>query len=218
MSDPYRSLGLRRNPFCVEDEPGVPEALFLERGLPAPPAAGGLRFIQVLGPKGAGKTTALLNWRRGAPGPYRRVPPGFGRWRLPPGGALVYWDEADRVPAPVWISALTAARVRAATVVAGTHEDLSRWPRRLGFSVETHAFGDLRAGEVLRWARARIAAETASGACALSLDPATADRVAREAGRSWRRAGGLLHRWAADAARDCEAARRRLHFKEEVFP
>jgi hypothetical protein len=198
--DKRQEFPVRVVPRGGEDEPGVPESLFLERGLPVAPRPRGMRFLQVIGPKGAGKTTSLLHWRRSAPGPYRHVPPGAGRWLPLPAGPLVYWDEADRIPLPVFAAGLAACRAFGATVVAGTHEDVAGLPERLGFAVETFELPPIAPEEVLDWARIRVAGETAGGSAGFQVDRALAEAVAAEAGRSWRRVGGLLHRRAADAA------------------
>ncbi len=199
MSDPYHALGLKRNPFRVEPEPGVSESLFLQRRFPVLPEAGRRRFIQVIGPKGAGKTTLLLHWRRSAAGPYRHVPPGPLRWAPLPMGELVYWDEADRVPAIILYPALAASRLREATVIVGTHEDLGDAASRFGFLVETFELPVIRPEEVMRWASARILEDSfESGSSRIDLPYSDACRVARDADRSWRRVGGLLHRWAAE--------------------
>ncbi len=199
MNDPYHALGLRGNPFRIDPAPGVIEALFLERPFPPIPVSRQRRFIQVIGPKGAGKTTLLLHWRRSAPGPYRHVPPTALRFFPLPVASLVYWDEADRIPAGILYSALAASRLRSATVVAGTHEDLRGIASRFGFEVETFYLPVIRPEEVMQWAAVRINEDSlASGSSGLSLESDEARRIARDAGRSWRRVGALLHRWAAE--------------------
>jgi len=201
MTDPYHALGLNRNPFRVEPEPGVTESLFLSRHFPPRPEAGRRRFVQVIGPKGAGKTTLLLHWRRTTDGPYRHVPPGPARFLPPPLGSLVYWDEADRIPLPILYPALSASRYLDATIVVGTHDDLSGVASTFGFSVETFELPIIHPMEVMKWARARIKEDsTDSGTPGIELEYSEACRVARDADRSWRRVGGLLHRWVAEKA------------------
>ena len=84
--DGYAALGLTGNPFVIEESPGVPAELWLDRAdVPAAPRAGQRILVQVLGEKGAGKTSLLTHWRHSAPGPYHYVPPaGAGRWAAPP--------------------------------------------------------------------------------------------------------------------------------------
>jgi len=110
------------------------------RGLPEPPVARSKTLVQVIGDQGAGKTTHVQHWRRSAPGPYHYIPrrPYRGRWLTGPVGELVYGDEIDRMPRVLrrwWFRQL--ARVEA-TVVIGTHKDLTRLGKRFGFTVRTH--------------------------------------------------------------------------------
>ncbi|PCI39916.1 MAG: hypothetical protein COB53_02355 [Elusimicrobia bacterium] len=198
MNDPYHAVGLHRNPFRIDPDPGVVESLFLSRASPKVPAPKGRRFLQVMGPRGAGKTTLLLHWRRTVSGPYRYVPPSLERWLPLPIAPLVYWDEADRVPAELFYPALAASRLFESTVVVGTHEDLGAAAARFGFTVETFEIPVIRPEEVMRWAEVRIRADSMEpGSPGLVLEYEEACRVARDADRSWRRVGGHLHRWAA---------------------
>lgn len=199
--DPYRRRGLARNPFVAEAVPGVEASLFLDRCFPPPPAPGTRRFVQIIGEKGAGKTTLLLHWRRQLPGPYRHVPPGWPRLLpVPLARGIVYWDEADRIPSLILHASLRIAWLRNATIVAGTHADLSAAARAAGFLVETFAFSALTADDVLRWSAARIAGVACSSET-LALAPEDARIFAEHAGSSWRVAGDLLHAWAASEVR-----------------
>lgn len=203
LHDPYLALGLHRNPFVAEHAPGVPDALWVDRGLPAAPAPSGGLFVQVIGPCGAGKTSLLLHWRQERAGPYHYVPPGPGRWRPPPIGSIVYWDELDRMPEPLRVVSLWRAAHREATVIAGTHVDLAALARRCGFAVQTVAYPPILPSLLRQWAERRIAAARVPGTpCGLALGQADAGRIAAAAGHSWRIAADLLHIWAAERARE----------------
>ncbi|HEX6986890.1 MAG TPA: hypothetical protein VF170_16050 [Planctomycetaceae bacterium] len=199
--NPYLRLGLARNPFVAEPVPGVAEGLWVPRRLPDAPDPGGRRLLQVIGEKGAGKTSLLLRWRAAAPGPYRHVPDSPARWRPPPLAPLCYWDELDRLPGPVLRVMLRRAAVRGATVAAGTHRDLSAEAARAGLAIETLVLPPLSADDVLAFAAARIAAAGLPGAePRLTLPPALAAGIAARCGGSWRLAADDLHVWAAAAA------------------
>ena len=57
--NPYVRLGLQCNPFMAEDTPGVPTQLWIDRGYSNPPSPNQKRLIQVMGVKGAGKTSHI---------------------------------------------------------------------------------------------------------------------------------------------------------------
>ena len=188
MIDPYRAAGLKRNPFVAEGSPGVAEEHWTDRRLPASLTLRPGVFVQVIGPKGSGKTSHLLRWRASAPGPYRHVRPGWGRLRPLPAGPVVYWDEADRA---LWIKAALAIQGRqAAMVVVGTHRNLSPMARKAGFRVETHELGRLTPKEVEAFAARRIGAAGGEPGQFADIDY---DDIARRAGASLREAGRLLH-------------------------
>lgn len=202
--DSYAVLGLRGNPFVAEDEPGVVPALWIERaGVPDPPRPNERRLVQLIGPKGAGKTSLLLQWRHRAPGPYHYVPPrGAVRFQRPPIAPLAYWDEVDRMGEPVRTAAFAYAAVRGTTIVAGTHADLTRLARACGLSVSTYTFSDLDPATLRRWAAYRIAEAARPGVTpTLELDAPTAQVICDRVGPSLRDAGVLLHIWAAERAR-----------------
>ena len=97
-------------------------------------------MVQVIGDQGMGKSTHLAEWRRLRPGPFHYIPrrPLRDRRRPAPIAPLVYGDEIDRMPPRLrsrWFSQLAAVD---ATVVIGTHRDLSSIARRAGFDVRTH--------------------------------------------------------------------------------
>ncbi len=145
--DRYRAIGLRGNPFAADEDPTADdeaiEHRFVSRGLPQPPPPGSRTIVQVLGDQGAGKTTHVLRWRRLTPGPYHYVPrrPYRQRWRRPPVGPVVYADEIDRMPKPIrwlWFRALARAE---ATVVTGTHVELTKQAERAGLQATAHHLG-----------------------------------------------------------------------------
>jgi hypothetical protein len=195
MSDPYRRCGLSENPFAHDAGGARADASWVDRGTPPAAAPGGRRLVQVVGVKGAGKTSTLRQWHRLAPGPWRYVPPGARRFRPLPVAALVYWDEADRAPRAFRWSAWRAAARRGATVVAGTHVDLELEARAAGLEVTSLTLSAISAEELIGWAGLRFAAVGAGPDWTLP-PPVAADVVAR-AGASWRVAGDLLHAWVA---------------------
>lgn len=200
--DGYAALGLLRNPFAAEQQPGVAGHLWIARDDEPPlPTARSRRIVQLIGPKGAGKTSLLLRWSDQRPGPYHYVAPGLSRWRMPPIAALVYWDELDRLAAPIRMAALMAATAIGATVVAGTHRNLAVCARRCGLRVTTYRFAPISAALLRAWADRRIdQARDPAAPLSIQLDSATARRIATQAGASWREAGVLLHMWAAEQA------------------
>ncbi|MDO5682413.1 MAG: hypothetical protein Q4G46_06260 [Propionibacteriaceae bacterium] len=199
----YARLGLARNPFLAEAEAGVEPGLWIARaGVPEPPEPGTRTLIQLIGPKGAGKTSHLLRWRERVPGPYHYVPPTRDRWRFPPVAPLVYWDEVDRMGAAVRAAALGLAGVRGATVVAGTHADLTVPACRAGLAVQTYDFPGLTVAVLQQWAALRIADAALPGRTPqLVLDADTAAGICDRVGASLREAAVDLHIWAADHAR-----------------
>lgn len=199
MEDPYLRFGLTRNPFARSNEEYA-EGLWLDRGLPERISPGGSRFVQVIGPSGAGKTAHLARWRRLDPGPYRLVPQGPGRFLPPPLGPIAYWDEADRLPRLLLAAVLRLAARTGATIAAGTHADLGGDARAAGLLVDTWRFGELDPVAVAAWAARRIAAARLAERTALELDEETAARIAAGAGGSWRTVADLLHVWAAERA------------------
>ncbi len=198
----YAALGLTGNPFVAESRPGVEAHLWISRpGLPEPPVPGGRRLVQVIGPKGAGKTSALLHWRDQVPGPYHYVAMGWRRWAVPPVGDIVYWDEVDRLAGPARIAGFARAAAARATVVTGTHADLSRLARACGLRVLTHEYSMLTPQQLQEWATRRIGGAALAGAQPqLVLDDETARQVCDRAGPSLRSAGVELHKWAARQA------------------
>jgi hypothetical protein len=202
--DPYVVLGLKGNPFVRDVVTEVPGPFWVARGFfEAPPVSGGV-LVQVVGPKGCGKTAHLRRWRSRTGGPLRHVAPGWRRWRPMPLAPITYWDEADRVPPVLLRMALCRAARLGATVVVGTHEDLGRAARSAGLRVITCVVPPLNAETLLAWARPRILAARLADDVEprLHLDAATAADIVAACGASLRDAASLLHAWAA-----CEAAR-----------
>lgn len=208
VADAYALLGLARNPFVAEQEPGVARELWLDRGLPDPPAAPPRSFVQVIGEKGAGKTSHLCRWRHSDPGPYRHVEPGIRRFRpLPAAAPLCYWDEADRVPEPLLRAALRSVARRGGAVRCGTHRDLAEHAVREGFAVVTYLLPPLDPGALHAWVARRVAAVALPDRDpAWELAPARAAAIAAASGASWRDAATALH---VEVAR-CAAESRRL--------
>lgn len=150
FADRYREVGLVRNPFSTQAL--AERHVFLDRGLSQPKPFTGT-MVQLVGDRGFGKSTHLHHWRSGEPGPYHYIPlePYRERWSTPPSAAtgIVYGDEVDRMPVALrrsWFRALAKAQ---ATVVVGTHDDLSKVARRAGLAVVTYALAPLTLDELV---------------------------------------------------------------------
>lgn len=207
--DPYHAIGLHANPFVAETLdprtalPAVPERLWLDRGYSTAPASKQTLLVQLIGHKGAGKSSHLKHWHQQRPGPLRYFPrPYFSRWRVPPVADICYWDEACRIPLPLLCFALWRAKKQRATICVGTHRDLSPWAKRFGLAVRTHSLNVFSIKTLQQWAQMRIdhaCIDTANPA-PLTLPDSTAKNVWQHSAGSWRHAMALLHRWAADYA------------------
>lgn len=206
--DPYEAAGWRHNPFIAEAVPerqsdwdGLPDTLWLDLGYSLPPVAAGRQLVQLLGVRGAGKSTHLARWRSLSPGPACYVPLGWRRWQCPAVASICYWDEACRLPGPLLHFALQRAAWQQATVCAGVHRNLSHAARRAGLSVQTIELPGLTARGVQQWAAKRLQAAALPGPCGFPrLTEAECLDFARRAEGSWRALGTLLHIWAARQA------------------
>lgn len=205
--NPYAALGLSRNPFHAEPLPdspanwaGVPDKLWLERGYSVAPSPGQRQLVQLLGVKGAGKSSHLAHWRSQQPGPAHYYPPtGAARWQRPPLADICYWDEACRIPAPLLHWALWQAGRRGLTVCVGTHRDLSAQARRYGLSVHTIHLSGISAAEIENWASKRIR-QAQLARTDFAIPPELARELAQEADGSWREVATRLHIWTANRA------------------
>lgn len=213
-SDPYLALNLKHNPFIAEEIParierwqGIAEHLWLERGFTQAPLPGQGQLVQLLGVKGAGKSSHLLKWRGVHPGPFLHYPPTLERFRFPPLAPVCYWDEADRIPALFLGVALRNAARAQHTVCVGTHRDLSTEAKRAGLRVQTLELEGFGGALLLEWAGRRIRAATLEGQVSplelsFELSAEQAENLARGCGGSWREVGKELHIWAAEQARN----------------
>ena len=197
--------GLRHNPFKLEAEGPLPDALFakLGRNPTTGPKPGSARVIELVGPPGAGKSTQLLRWRLASPGPYRHVPDNWTRWYGLPVGAISYWDEAYRVPAPLLQLALRRARRLNATVVVAGHVSIADAVRKARLDLDQHEFPYLTAAAVQAFFARRVQAAALAGCTpAFKLPDADAKRLADEAGASLRAVSDALHIWIAAKIRE----------------
>ncbi|WP_291423925.1 hypothetical protein [Deinococcus sp.] len=210
--DPYAALGLPGNPFCAEEIParqmdweGVTPQHWLERGYSVAPSPGtqpGVgQLVQLLGVKGAGKSSHLAHWRRQNPGPGHYYPPrGHERWRPPPLAPICYWDEACRIPTPLLHWGLSRAARAGYTVCVGTHRDLAAEARRYGLTVQSIELRGISAGDILAWAARRI--ESARLAAGFEIPSTLAEQLACECGGSWREIATRLHIFTAQQAQE----------------
>lgn len=158
IADRYHQHGLRANPFAVPQPIPSQPGSFIDRGLPDPPGASSATLVQVIGDKGAGKSTQVFEWQRREPGPYHYVPPRpyRSRWARPPIADLVYADEIDRMPVPLRSRWFRKLAVTGATVVAGTHVNLASVAHRAGLAVVTHRLGPASVATVRAVLEARV--------------------------------------------------------------
>ncbi len=187
--DPYLAVGLARNPFVAEQQPGVDDAVFLDVGCPDPPAAG---VVELVGCRGAGKTTHLVRWSTQLEGRYHHVEVGPGRLRPLPVARVAAWDEVDRVPGPLLRLSVARARRQGSLLLLGSH-------RATGLADVTHVMPTPTAAGVRRFFDRRVAAVTLPGQDRppLALSAQDAARIARQADGSWRDVGSALHVWTA---------------------
>jgi len=200
FDDRYRDAGLTGNPFGGKEHTGG-GAMFVTRGLPDPPPSGSATLVQVIGEKGAGKTTQLHVWRERNMGPYHYVPPEpyRHRWRPPPVAPIVYGDEIDRMPWPLrwlWLRRLAADR---ATAIIGTHVDLSAIAAGCGLAVVTHRLEpvDRATLDAIIEARLRGAARVSAGHLRFRFSDADLHAIHAESGGSIRDAEVHCHKLLA---------------------
>ncbi len=192
--DPYRASGLRRNPFAWTADDRDPGP-FLNHLAIARPRPGEGRLLQLIGEKGAGKTTHLRHWHESIGGDYHYVPP-EGPFDRAPIGPLVFWDEADRLPDRTLVKLFRRAKDQGSTVVAGTHRDLRRPARKTKFPVDTFEFAPVTPELLREWVDTRMhVAQLEDGSpCTVHVDDADLAAVLAEPeGRNLRGAGDLLH-------------------------
>jgi hypothetical protein len=202
--DRYRAAGLARNPFSIDVHDGdagvIDHTWFVDRGIPEPPPPGSATLVQVIGEQGAGKSTHLHVWRHRLPGPYHYVPrrPYRQRWQRPPVAPLVYGDEIDRMPVPLrrrWFRRL--GRI-GATVVIGTHTDLSRLGRRSRFEVRTHHLGPVDRAGLAAVLDHRVAAVTLSDAAErFAFSDSEVALILEQSGGNLREVDVIAHRIVA---------------------
>ena len=196
MAAIYKALGLTRNPFAWVDD-GDPGP-FLDHLKLETPTPGASRLLQLIGEKGAGKSTHLKHWQSITGGPYYYVEPDGPA--DPPLGPIVYWDEADRVSNSQLRNLFVSGVKTGSTVVAGTHRDISRPAIASGLDVQTIHFGELQIGVLQQWCSARIV-DASIDEPAISIPEDVLISVISQVGSSLREAGDLLHIWVARHAR-----------------
>lgn len=210
LLNPYVALGLQRNPFILESSATITPSLWIDRGYSSPPLPKAKQFVQLVGVKGAGKTSHLKYWQARTGGEYCYYPPDRGRFKMPATGPIAYWDEADRIPLPYLLMALAGAARCGSTVVVGTHADLSLAARMTGLLTKTIYIEPFDELLLLNWANRRIEAVRIPDAiCRLRLDMATAKEIVATVDGSWREAADQLHVWAAGRANQAVISQRR---------
>lgn len=188
MTSLYARVGLTRNPF-VADPPNRTD--IVDRGIELPSNP----VVQVVGARGAGKTSLLRAWHRKHAGDYHYV-----NAAVPtvPGanGARAFWDEADRLPMRVIRRRARLAMGGGGQLVVSTHQQLS-------LSGGLVLILDTIDPEHLRiWMEQRIAASACNldSARAFLGELPVAETLAVANG-SWRVAGDELHAWVARRVR-----------------
>lgn len=203
-SDPYHQLGLRRNPFIAPDDLEIPPQRWLDFGFSQAPPIQNRLFLQVIGKKGAGKTSHLLHWKQQTGGIYYYCQPGWKRCLIPPVSKIVYWDEANRIPLPLLLTSLWRSRSINATIVAGTHDNLAKFASLFGFEIKTIGLSTLCVDNFLQWAKKLIEAERLSPLTPVRLELTfdIAKKIVAESEGSWRKAATYLHIWTAKIAKN----------------
>lgn len=206
--DRYRQVGLRSNPFAATGADGRHEPRtgpwFLDRGLAPPPSPGAGSLLQVIGDRGMGKSTHLAEWRRRQPGPLHYIPrrPYRDRWKRPPVETLVYGDEIDRMPIPLRAAWFRRLATVGATVVVGTHRDLSGIARRAGLEVHTHLLRPATRAELAAVLDRRLQSAALAGRSPLvAFTDDDIDLIHAESGGNLRAADSAGHRILAKRVR-----------------
>ena len=201
--DPYHHLGLKRNPFFAPESLVIGADRWLDFGYSVAPSPKQQLFIQIIGQKGAGKTSHLLHWQQQTGGEYFYQPPWNWRPHLPI-GAIAYWDEANRIPLPRLMVALWQAYRQGATIVAASHWDLKPMAQMMGFPVKTLHLATLNPDSLQAWIQVQLSSEQLFPDKPVVL-PLAAHEVAEVidySQGSWRAASSYLHRWLAQQARE----------------
>jgi hypothetical protein len=100
------------------------------------------------------------------------------------------------------LSSLTYAACRQATIVVGTHRDLSWAARWTGLKVQTIKFPLITLGEIKSWAEKRITAAQLPDvqSVALPLNTEILEAILTQSDNSWRTIATHLHIWVAQIA------------------
>lgn len=191
MTSVYERAGLMRNPFVADN----PETLVaMDRGIALPD----VDFVQVVGERGAGKTSLLRFWQQQHGGWYHYVAQGRSRWGpVPIRRPMVLWDEADRLPTVIVRRALQAAARGQIKVVVGTHRNLGGMAHSAGMTTAVIRLEGPDSDLLAAWIDRRVEASAHDVVRARQVlgEPPIAELVA--SGASWRAAGDHLHGWAA---------------------
>jgi hypothetical protein len=199
VSNPYHSLGLRYNPFIQPESLNISSDLWVDFGFSSPPPVKSSLFRQILGEKGAGKTSHLLHWQELTQGPYYYCQKGWLSWRFPPIAAIAYWDEADSIPLPILFFSLIYARLCCATIVVATHVDITWVASLCAFRCEKIHLSTLSTQNLIIWAQKAINAAQLSQKTPidLKLSEQEAEEIVQKSQGSWRKAANYLHIWGA---------------------
>ncbi|MGD1911517.1 MAG: hypothetical protein ACFB2X_11850 [Rivularia sp. (in: cyanobacteria)] len=197
--NPYHKLGLQRNPFTAPDNLEIPPQRWFDFGFSQAPPIQKRLFLQVIGEKGAGKTSHLLHWKQQTGGVYYYCQPGWKAWLLPPVAKIVYWDEANRIPLPLLLISLWLAHSINATIVSGTHNNLAKFASLFSFEIKTIRLSTLCVENLLQWSKKLIESERLSPSIPIRLELTTdnARKIVADSQGSWRKAATFLHIWAA---------------------
>jgi hypothetical protein len=192
--DPYLACGLKRNPFALEIGP-IPAHLWLDRGSSQVPTANDGTLWQVLGVRGAGKSSQMQRWREQTGGAYHYCQPNvLSRFTPPPVASIAYWDEADRIAPVVLHNAFARAAQVGATIVIGTHRDLSADASRAGIkTIQTIRLERIHCSQLLEWTAKRIRASSLPTGSTYTLSAEDAKVMLKQSPDSWRELAGMLH-------------------------